>query len=152
VDRVQGSANPFVELRIANRDQPGQEQPAPACADERLRDSAHRAIVGQQDPASGEPQRVLADALNQSGGKCVGERAVGGNGEDGGAFGRPLRHSRAPLPSSGSSWAYRRRTTAPGGLRRNSGPPRSRGPTEGWSRTARRAHRAAGASTSFERR
>ena len=57
-----------------------------------------------------------------------------------------VRHSPAPLPSSGSIGAFQHRTTGPGAPRRKRGLPRSPGPTGCWSRTVHQARRAAGAS------
>ena len=65
VDRVERAADPLVELGIADRDQPRQQQAAAAGANEGLGDGAHGAVVGQQDPALGQAQRVAAEALDQ---------------------------------------------------------------------------------------
>ena len=145
VDPVERAADPLVELGIADRDQPRQQQPAAARPDERFGDGAHRAIVGQQDAARGQRQRVLAEARDQARGKRVGEASDATGmvktatrcGSD--ILERRFRH-RDRLR------ACRRRTTGPGGRRRSSGPPRSPGPTGCWSRTAPPAHRAAAAS------
>ena len=97
VERLECAADALLELRIPDRDQPRQQQPATARPHECLGDGAHRAVVGKQDAAFGEAKGVLAEALDHSCGKCVGERSVRRDGEDGWPFGRPFRHSRVPL-------------------------------------------------------
>ena len=102
-------------------------------------------LLGSRIRPRASAERVLAEARDQPGGKRVGERAVRRDGEDRRPA-RGVRHSRAPLPSAGSTAACRRRTTVPGGPRRSSGLRRSPGPTGCWSRTALRARLEAAAS------
>ena len=54
VERVERAADAVVELGVADRDQPRQDQPAAAGADEGLGQRADGAVVGQQDAPSGE--------------------------------------------------------------------------------------------------
>ncbi len=144
VDPIERAADALIELGIADRDQPRQQQAAAARSNERLGHAAHGTVVRQQDAALRQRQRVLAEARDQPRCKRIGERAMRGNGENGDPL--RVRHSPAPLPSSGWTGEYRRRTTGPGGPPRTHGPPRSPGPTGCWSRTAPRAHRGAAAS------
>ena len=143
VDAVERSADPLVELGVADRDQARQQQAAAAGPDEGFGDGAHRAVVGKQDAPLGQAHRVFPEALNQPGRQRVRERPMAGNGEDRDA----VRHAPGPFPSAGSTGACRHRTTGPDGRPRSSVPPRSPGPTGCWSKMGLRAHRAASAST-----
>ena len=76
VDRVERAADAVVELGIADGDQSRQQQSAAARPHERLGDGPHRKVVGQQDPATRECQRVPAMPRNQPGDERIGERAM----------------------------------------------------------------------------
>ena len=142
---VERAADPLVQLGIADRDQPRQQQPAAARPHERIGDRPHRAIVGQQDAPAGEAKRILAEPRDQPRRKRIGERAVRRDGDrrrpaaGSAILERRFRH-RDRLA------ACRRRTTGPGGPRRSSALPRSPGPRGCWSRTAPPARRGAAAS------
>ena len=151
IERLQRSADALVQAPDRRSDQPRQQQPAAARADERVGDRAHGAIVGQQDAARAPgradrlPNRRISPAASASANdrwagmvKTAGRCARAGSDILERRFGHRDRLR-----------AYRRRTTGPDGRRRSSALPRSRGPTGGWSRTAPRAHRAAGASTAI---
>jgi len=65
IGSLEAPAHPFVELGVADRYQPRQQQSRPAFADERLGHGAHRAVVGKQDPPLGQRQGILAEAVDQ---------------------------------------------------------------------------------------
>ena len=72
VDRLQRAADPLIQLRIADRDQPRQQQPASAGPHERFRDRPHGAVVGKQDtaprarPSGSLPKRWIRPAASAS--------------------------------------------------------------------------------------
>jgi hypothetical protein len=61
LDRVQCAANPLAKIRVANRNQPWQYEPAVAIADKRLSQGSDGTIVGKQDAAPRQGQRIAAD-------------------------------------------------------------------------------------------
>ncbi len=54
-ERLERAADPLVELRIADRDEPRQEQPAAGAPDEGVGDRPGGAVVGDEDDSGGEP-------------------------------------------------------------------------------------------------
>ena len=126
----------------------GSSSPPPLARTKASVTRAHRAVVGQQDPAlRASASGSLPKRCDQAGGERVGERAVRRDGEDRGRSAAPSGILQRRFRQLDRLRACRRRTTGPGGPRRSSGLPRSRGPTGCWSRTALRARRAAAAST-----
>ena len=122
----------------------GSSRPAPLARTNASVTRAHRAVVGQQDPALREPERLPAEARDQPRRERIGERAVRRDGVD--RDPARVRHSRAPLPSSGSTAGVPTSNHSPWWTAPKRGLRRSRGPTGCWSKTARRARLAAGAS------
>ena len=56
-----GSADPIIQLRVADRDQARQQKATTALPDEGLRDRSDGAIVRQQDTALCQAERLLAE-------------------------------------------------------------------------------------------
>ena len=65
-ERIERAADPLANIRVADRDQPRQDQPAIARPDERLGYRSHRAIVGKQDAAARQRQRIAAERADQA--------------------------------------------------------------------------------------
>ena len=61
LDRVEHSADALVELGVADRHQPRQQQAAPAGANESLGDRADRAVVGEQDASPSKLERIPSE-------------------------------------------------------------------------------------------
>ena len=57
---IEGAADAVIEVGVADGDQARQDQSAPAGANEGLGQGAHGAVVGEQDAAAGESERVAA--------------------------------------------------------------------------------------------
>ena len=74
--RIERGADRLVQRRIADRDEPRQQQAAFCTPDERVADRARGAVVGQQHQPARERQPVPAGAREQPGGKRIGEAAV----------------------------------------------------------------------------
>src|SRR3546814_11888928 len=74
--RFQCSADPFVELRIADRHEAREQQPAAGAAHERVRDSAGGTVVGNEDQPLGEAGLLFAVAGDDAGSERIGEGAV----------------------------------------------------------------------------
>ena len=133
--RVKRSANPLVELRIANRDQAWKQKSRSACANEGLGDRPDCSIVRKQYPPRSQSQRVAPELRDQSCSKGVRERTVSRDGKHRRMPGVPVRHYAGRLPSRRWTSAFRRRTRAPDELHRSSGPLRSPCPRICSSRT-----------------
>ncbi len=85
--RLQRPADPLVQLGIADRHQPGQEQSSSRAPDEGVGDGPGGAVVGDENDALREPHVAAAEARDQPRRERVGEGAVRRNGEDAGAGG-----------------------------------------------------------------
>ncbi len=72
VERLEHAADPLVELGIADRDQPRQQQPAVRAAHERVLDRPRGAVVGDEHDAraparsSRAPKRAISPAASAS--------------------------------------------------------------------------------------
>ena len=136
-------ADPLVELRVADRDQPGQQQSAAARAHERIGDRPDRAIVGKEDSPARETQRVLAEARRSSPAASASakERCDGMVKTATRAASDMLERRFRQLDRLGRADIEPQALvdgTEAAALRR------SPGPTGCWSRTGPRAHRGAG--------
>ena len=76
IGRVERRAQRLARLRIAQRHEPGQQQPALARPHERVGHRPHRAVVGQQHRRARQRQRIVARAPPQPGDQRIGERPV----------------------------------------------------------------------------
>jgi hypothetical protein len=82
LDRIEQPAKPLFEIGIADRDQPRQQQPALGAPHERVADRPRRPVVGNEDDAAGETERIAAMGRDQPGRERVAERPVRRDGED----------------------------------------------------------------------
>ena len=82
VDGLQRSADPLVDIRIADRDEPRQQQAGAAGAHERVGHRPYRAIIGKQDSPAGKLERIAPEFLDQSRRQGIRERPVGRNRVD----------------------------------------------------------------------
>jgi hypothetical protein len=84
-ERLQRTADPLVQLRIAHRHEPREKQPAIRTANERVGDRSCGAVVGNEDQPLGKSGLLPAEARDQAGSECVGKRPVRRDGVDIGA-------------------------------------------------------------------
>ena len=146
VDRIERAADRVPRARDRRRESAAAAADRPRSPGRTLRSPSARRGCWAAGYGRGPAPGGRRQTLDQARGQRVGERSVRRDGEDRGPDRRDrLRHARSPLPSSGSTGACRHRTTGPGGPRRSSALPRSRGPTGYWSRTVPWARRAAAA-------
>ncbi len=87
VGGIERAADAIVEVGVADRDQPWQDQAVARGTNERFGKRSNSPVVGEQDPPAGERHWVATMAYDQPGGERVGKAAVRRNGEDG----RPRR-------------------------------------------------------------
>ena len=78
VERLERRAEPLADLRIADRDQPRQQEAAARAAHERILDRAQGAVARHQHDPAGKPGLAFAEARDQPRRQRVREGAVGG--------------------------------------------------------------------------
>jgi hypothetical protein len=115
--RLQGAADPLVQLRVADRHEPRQQESALGAPHEGIRDRPRRAVVRHQDQATGEPCLVVAVARDQARRERIGKGPVRRDGVDGGTG--DAHPPRLPARPERSREAYimspcRRPSTSPG--------------------------------------